>query len=188
MLFERGTLLFLYRPRVGVERVRGVDDVQRFMVVLEPDGKRRARELIIGRKRMPDPATHEREWAFVADAAEELEAVRDAEHAGEAGYALVTHEDHTHLEYVLHPPAPDRLQRRLGIRREASYVVEVRNPDAPAPRGAGLPESRRADFPPALRERFGDRRFIPLDPPDLLDHVGVELVLIGAGVEARHAR
>jgi hypothetical protein len=31
-----------------------------------------------------------------------------------------------------------------------------------------------------VRERFGDRRFIALDDPTLLDYEGTELVLIGA--------
>jgi hypothetical protein len=44
----------------------------------------------------------------------------------------------------------------------------------------GLPEESRPDLPQRLRERFHGRRFIPVDPPDLLDREGTELVLIGA--------
>lgn len=203
-ILERGELLFFYRPRVGVEQVRGLEDVQRFQLVLAPAGKRRVRRLIVGRKRLPDPATHEREWAFVAEVADDPEALRDdlerfdyrtrtrgvrvqpeARPAGEAGYAVVDHDGHTHLAYVLDEHVePDPMQRPLGIRPEASYIVAVRNPDAPAPPGTGLDPRRRPELPPALRERFGNRRFAPLDPPDFLDYAGVELVLIGA---AEHA-
>jgi hypothetical protein len=40
-VLEQGDVFFFYRPRVGVEEVRRLDDVQRFFVVLEPE--RRAR-------------------------------------------------------------------------------------------------------------------------------------------------
>jgi hypothetical protein len=43
-----------------------------------------------------------------------------------------------------------------------------------------LEPGRRADYPPELRRRFGNRRFIPVDPPSLLDYPGAELVFIGA--------
>ena len=36
-VLERGDIFFFYRPRVGVEQVRSLDDVQRFFVVLRPD-------------------------------------------------------------------------------------------------------------------------------------------------------
>ena len=201
---ERGALLFFYRPRVGVERVRGLGDVQRFFLVLAPDSKRLFRRLIVGRKRLPDPAAHEREWAFVAEVATDPEAIRDdlqrfeyrtrtrgtrvqreAQGAGSAVYVVVEHDGHTHLAYALDAPGdPDRLQRELGIRREASYIAAVRNPEAPAPPGAGLGTGRRAELPRALQARFAGRRFAPLDPPDFLDHGGVELVLIGAAEDA----
>jgi hypothetical protein len=185
-VLERGVLRFSYRPRVGVEHVRALDDVQRFFLVLAPVSKRRVRRLIVGRKRLPDPETHEREWAFVAEVADDPAALQaDAHPAGEAGYAVVEHDGHTHLAYALEPPRePDPLQRELGIRREASYIVAVRNPDAPAPPGVGLDAGRRADLPRTLRERFQQRRFAPLDPPDFLDHAGVEIVLIGAAEDA----
>jgi hypothetical protein len=148
--------------------------------VLAPAGGERVRTLIVGRKRLPDPNGHEREWAFVAGTEQP-----DARPAGEAVYVIADHEGHTHLAYALDPPRePEPLQRELGIRREPSYIVTVRNPDAPAPPGAGLDERRRADLPPALRERFQGRRFIPLNPPGFLDHAGVELVLVGASEHA----
>jgi hypothetical protein len=38
-ILEQGDVFFFYRPRVGVEEVRGLDDVQRFFCMLEPDGR-----------------------------------------------------------------------------------------------------------------------------------------------------
>jgi hypothetical protein len=198
-ILEDGDLFFFYRPRVGTERVEGIDDVQRFFFVLRPEGTDRYRLVTVGRKRLPDPRSHEREWAFVAgidgpkQIRDELErreyetrtrGVRvepEARPVGEARYAIVDHDGHTHLAYVLElPSTPGEAQRLFRIEHQASYVVAVRNPDAPAPPGAGLDEDRRAAFPPELLERFRGRRFVPLDPPGFLDYPGAELVLIGA--------
>jgi hypothetical protein len=194
-ILEWGDAHFLYRPRVGVEEVTGLDDVQRFFVILKPDGKRRYRRVFVGRKRLPDPRSHEREWAFVAEVTDDPEELRGkveeeprARLAGAGRYAIVDHDGHTHLAYALaEPRRPAPIQQELNVRPQASYVVAVRNPDAPAPRGAGLPEHRRAQYPPALRERFGGRRFIPADPPELLDYPGAELILIGAAEDASPA-
>jgi hypothetical protein len=49
----------------------------------------------------------------------------------------------------------------------------------PSP-GIDRPAVSDPDLPPDLLEQFGGRRFARLDPPDFLDHPGVEMVLIGA--------
>jgi hypothetical protein len=191
-ILEQGDAYFFYRPRVSAAEASGLGDVQRFFLILKPDGDRRYRRLIVGRKRLPDPGSHEREWAFVvevtddpAELRKEIEEEPRARPAGAARYVVADHGGHTHLAYAL-ARAPDdaRLQRDLNILPEASYVIAVRNPDAPASPGAGLPEHRRAQYPPELRERFAGRRFIPADPPALLDYPGAELVLIGAAEDA----
>ena len=87
----------------------------------------------------------------------------------------------THLASMLElPEEPGEVQRAFNIAREASYVATVRNPKAPAARGTGLDETRRAEFPRNLRMRFKGRRFTDLDPPDFLDHEGAEILLVGA--------
>ena len=94
---------------------------------------------------------------------------------------IVEHNGHSHLAYVLElPREPGPAQEAFRIRPEASYIVAVRNPDAEAPPNAGLRPSQRPVYPPEVRERFGNRRFIALDDPALLDYEGTELVLIGA--------
>ncbi|HKP88417.1 MAG TPA: hypothetical protein VJT75_00435 [Thermoleophilaceae bacterium] len=189
-ILERGDILFFYRPRVGVSEVRDLDDVQRFFIILAPEGSSRRRRLIVGRKRLPDPGAHEREWAFVADVVDDPGALREeltptGRPVGEGRYAVVDHGGHTHLAYRLElPQEPGEAQRMFAVLPEGSYVIAVRNPDAPAPEGAGLGETQRADFPRELRERFDGRRFIPVNPPTFLDHEGAELVLIGAAERA----
>jgi hypothetical protein len=203
-ILERGDLFFFYRPRVDTDRIDGLDDVQRFFFVLEPDEPQLFRRFIVGRKRLPDPSAHERAWAFVDEVAKRPEELREelerkvyetktrgtrvqpeARPAGEARYAIVEHDGHTHLAYALElPRRRGEVQKELGIEREASFIAAVRNPDAPAPRGTGLPRRERAEFPQRLLEQFHGRRFAPLNPPDFLDYEGAELVLIGAAEDA----
>jgi hypothetical protein len=198
-VLERGGVVFFYRPRVGASEVRSLADVARFSFVLAPDGHEDDRLLVVGRKRLPHPARHERAWALVADVSERPDDLRDdlrprvyetrtrgvrvqpgARPLGEGRYVLADHDGHSHLAYALERPAePGEAQRLFNLEREASFIVAARNPDAPAPPGAGLPRGRRAELPAELRERFAGRRWVAVDPA-LLDHEGVELVLIGA--------
>jgi hypothetical protein len=183
-VIEVGDVSFFYRPRAGVEEVRGLDDVQRFFFVLEPDRKRHFRRFAVGARRLPDPLSDERLWAFVSQVAEGDGAPPAASPVGEGRYGIIDHEGHTHLAYVLErPEEPGDAQRVLKIEREASYVIAVRNPDAPAPPGVGLPPHQRARLPQELLERFRDRRFIAVEAPELIDHERVEVVLIGASAD-----
>ncbi len=197
---EQGDIFFFYRPRLGVGEVRSLEDVQRFFFVLRPERTRRYRRIIVGRKRLPEPRQHEREWAFVADVTDDPGELRDellrqtyetrtrglrmepeARPVGEGRYVIVDHDGHAHLAYVLELPRhPGPAQDMFRVRPEASYVIAVRNPRAEAPPGMGLPPHERAQFPPELLERFGTRRFINVDDSRLLDFEGAELVIIGA--------
>lgn len=68
---EHGNIWFIYRPKVRAEDepeqdVDGIDDVERFHMVLRPDarsgGTARFRLMTIGAKRLPDTGEHERNW------------------------------------------------------------------------------------------------------------------------------
>jgi hypothetical protein len=201
-VLERGNIYFFYRPRVGLQAAAGPADVQRLYVILSPRGKRSYRLVIVAEKRLP-AVTGEgdrRSWGFVETVASRAEEVEDeldpkayetrtrgerqrpaARPAGEGIYAIVRHGDHTHLAYALELPVkPGEVQRAFNILEEASYIISVKNPEAPSPPGTGLDERRRAHFPAELRERFKGRRFIAVDPPDFLDYEGAEILLIGA--------
>lgn len=200
-ILERGDIYFVYRPKVEEESPRGLDDVQRLYMILGPEDEQRYRLVAIGRKRMPNvDEAGEQHWAFVERVAGEASDVEEelrretyetktrgerhlpaARPAGEGIYALTRHADHTHLAYALEPPEePDEVQREMNIKEEASYVISVKNPEKPSPRGAGLGEEREADYPKRLQERFGDRRFVAVYPPDFLDYEGAEVILVGA--------
>jgi hypothetical protein len=203
-ILERGDIYFLYRPRVGAEEAHGLKDVERFYIVLKPWRSREYRLIIVGRKRLPDPEEHNRFWAFVyrvfKDKKELNEELGEQKYetkthgvrnvaavrpAAEGIYAILRHGDHTHLAYVIElPKRQGPVEQDLNIKREASYIIAVRNPDTPRPAGAGLPPERDARFPTRLAEKFRGRKFIPIDPPVFLDYEGAELMLIGAAEDS----
>jgi hypothetical protein len=203
-LLETGAISFLHRPRVEELVADELDDVQRLLIVLEPDDAHVHRVIAIGRKRLPRAQRRERFWGYVdlvlydrRDLAAALGAqtygtkTRGLRHlpaarpAGDGEYSLEWHDDHAHLIYSLTHACDD------DVEREASYIVTVMNPD---PRAWGLVEPPSlqqelfddlethvtvpAPFPPRLQERFGDRRYAQLDTPEWLDHPGAELVFI----------
>jgi len=111
---------------------------------------------------------------------------------GEGVYRILRHESgggrgrapHTHLMYKLELPArgDGEPQEALNVEPEASFLVQVKNPD-PASGGGGfrgLQSKRRAAFPAHLQAAFGSRRYAPADPPDLLNYEGCELLLVAA--------
>jgi len=77
-LLERGHIYFAYRPKIDAEEVRGLEDVERFYVILSPRGRDSYRLLVVGQKRLPGIIGVEdhKGWAFVekvSSAAEEIE-------------------------------------------------------------------------------------------------------------------
>jgi len=200
-VLERGNIYFVYRPKVEHTSAAGLDDIQRFFVILSPFGNARYRLIVIGRKKLPAITDdQERSWGFVQKVAHKPEEIEDdldrltystatrgerhlspARPAGEGVYAIARHDDHTHLAFALElPERRGEVQEQLNIPREGSYIITVKNPDVDAPPGVGVQEEDRADLPQRLRERFHGRRFIPVDPPDFLDREGAEFVLSGA--------
>jgi hypothetical protein len=118
---------------------------------------------------------------------------------GEGVYRILRHEPggrrspHTHLVYKLELPtrADGEPQEAMNVEPEASFLVQVKNPNPPSGgRGdgdggggggfRGLQSKRRAAFPAHLQGAFGSRRYAPADPPDLLNYEGCELLLIAA--------
>lgn len=198
---ERGTVVFLYSPKVDHEHALGLDDVQRVHIVLEPDGGSRFRRLVVPRKRLPDVRAEgeDRLWSFVdevGDAPEEVAGAVDREEyetsrghrvqpgarlAGQGRYAVSRSGAHVHLDYTLELPVePGEVQEALNLAGEGRWAVWVKDPDA-----GGWPHVDRApEYTDELRARFDGRRSIPADPPAFLDHPGTELLLAAAGASA----
>ncbi|GBG86743.1 hypothetical protein CBR_g41808 [Chara braunii] len=166
--------------------------------------------LVIGRKSLPNPGETKRErpyWGFVEAAGKEAEEMKEAlggstystrtrgqryqpegRAVGEGVYALIRHHSrsttHTHLIYALEFPKGELgpPQQAFHIKRQASYIIQIKNPEVPAPVGAGggFRSGRKAQYPRHLQETFGSRRFIPLETPEFLEHEGCEFILIPA--------
>jgi len=72
-------------------------------------------------------------------------------------------------------------QKAFNIVKEGSYIITVKNPSAPVKVDApGLQLKEHANLPKELLDKFHGKRWMPANPPSVLDHERVELVIIGA--------
>jgi hypothetical protein len=101
--------------------------------------------------------------------------------AGEGKYSIVKHDGHTELAYLLElPEIPGPTQREFEIKKEASYIISVKNPDIKVPGFAAFSEDKKPRHSKGLMEKFGDRRWINVEDPELLNYENTQLLLIGA--------
>ena len=203
---EKGDIYFAYRPRVEQQGAEGLSDIQRFYMVMKPEGQARFRVAVLGRKRLPEAGDHERLWGFIESVAKQGSAVEDefrerrygtktrgkrtlpsVRAAGEGVYALIRRDRNLHLAYELElPRRTGEVQEELNIERQAAYVISIKNPEVDSPPGAGLPERDEADYPTTLEQEFRGRRFASEDPR-LLDYEGAEFILVGARTDPEGA-
>src|SRR5918992_512385 len=146
-VLEYGDIYFFYRPKVGSERVKGIDDVRRFFMVTAPEEtttntkgsgekekthSKHYRLFIIGKKSLPEirkseARSSERFWARVGGIFERPEDLTKellsdefrkgdlARPVGEGKYAIVKHEDHSELAYILElPKEPGEAQQEFN--------------------------------------------------------------------------
>jgi hypothetical protein len=174
MMMEEGSIAIVARPRVRREEIETLDDVQRMLWVLEPSSGAGRRVIVVGRKRLT-----RRFWAFVADG----DALGGrAQTLARGAYRIEAHGDHTHLDYELEGDCS--LCAQIGLPPHGSFLVSVMNPD-PARWYAdpqqvlfeGGEPAAATPFPPALQERFGEHRYLPL-APEFLQYVGAELLFV----------
>jgi hypothetical protein len=205
-IVERGDIFFAYRPRVEQDEVGGLGDVQRFFMILKPQGRAPLRLAVLGRKRLPEANEHERIWGFIDKIADSGSAIEGelreyrydtktrgertlpaARPAGEGKYALLQRGRNLHLTFELElPKRLGEVQEELNIPRQGAYILSIKNPEKPAPPGAGLPEREEAHYPEPLQQEFRNRRFATADP-HLLDFEGAEFILIGARTDPERA-
>jgi hypothetical protein len=203
-IVEHGDIFFFYRPKVGTEEVKDIENVQRFYMVTSPDNSKTNRIFLIGQKQLPEitegrSSSEERNWALNIATSSDPEEIRKeflpAEYetetrgtrrigaavpVGEGKYSIVEHEGHTELAYILEiPEVPGSSQREFEIKKEASYIISVKNPEIQVP-GYSAFLKRKPNYPISLKEKFGDRRWINADDPALLDYENTQLLLIGA--------
>ncbi|WOK96348.1 hypothetical protein Cni_G05055 [Canna indica] len=167
------------------------------------------RFIVMGKKSLPDPKQRSRPfWGFVELVTTKIEDIKaalqgeeyetatrghrhkpPARALAEGIYRILRHQSgrqtHTHLVYKLEFPPGDtenEPQESLNIEREASYLIQIKNPEQGGGSGGfgGLQSKRKASFPAHLQGQFGKRRFHAADPPDFLNYEGCELLLIAA--------
>jgi hypothetical protein len=171
-------------------------------------GKRKEtiyRLFLIGQKQLPEiiegkSTSKERNWALNTlttsnpdDIHKELAAaeyttetrgkrrIAAAIPAGEGKYSIVKHAGHTELAYLLElSEQPGPTQKEFEIRKEASYIVSVKNPNISVPGFAAFSSRKKPEYPGHLIKKFGDRRWISIDDPELLNYENIQLLLIGA--------
>ncbi|KAG6876797.1 hypothetical protein C0993_000383 [Termitomyces sp. T159_Od127] len=132
--------------------------------------------------------------------------VEPARLAARGAYAIVNNDPEvpskrtTHFGYhISHPRVPGDVQKELGIGQAASFVLQVKNPLAPAT-GPQQVHSKGAAYPEEImrgifgkggargREAYG-LRFARCEVPELLDYTGAEVLFIAtsAGEEGLEA-
>jgi hypothetical protein len=113
----------------------------------------------------------------------------------EGTYEIMSHEGHAHFSWhVAHFSAEDPVAAEIQVEDEADYILTVANPDPGAWGLVEVPDLQSSlfdelelhvplptPFPPALQQRFHNRRFTQLDSTQWLDHPGAELVFVGGG-------
>jgi hypothetical protein len=214
-MIEHGDIFFFYRPKVGTEEVKDVEDVQRFYMITVPEGGERKshsnknkdiyRLFLVGQKRLPEIAegkstSKERNWALnvltTSNAEDIHKELLPAEYttetrgkrrlaaaapAGEGKYSIVKHDGHTELAYLLElPEVPGPAQREFEVKKEASYIISVKNPEIKVPGFAAFSENKIPEYPRHVIEKFGDRRWINVEDPELLNYENTQILLIGA--------
>src|ERR671911_1276522 len=209
-IIEQGDIFFFYRPKVDTEEVKDIKDVQRFYMVTTPEEEEKEKKkndiyrlFLIGQKQLPEivegkSTSEEKNWALnilttsnpddihkellPAEYTTETRGKRRlaaAAPAGEGKYKIVKHDSHTELAYILElPEIPGPTQREFEIKKEASYIISVKNPDVRVPGFAA--SEKNPEYPKTLKEKFGDRRWINVEDPGLLNYENTQLLLIGA--------
>src|SRR5919199_104135 len=200
-ILEQGDIYFFYRPKKDAQEVKGIEDVRRFFMVTAPEqnNSQLYRLFVIGKKSLPEvrkteARASERYWARVGGIfrdANELtkELLSDefrrgdaARPVGEGKYAIIKHQNHTELAYILElPKEPGEAQKELGIEKEATYVISVINPKIP--RQSNLPTTEEPPkYPQEVLNEFNEtENFVPLSKDTkLIDYQNAQIILIGA--------
>jgi Protein of unknown function (DUF2795) len=210
---EYGDIFFFFRPKIeATEEVKGLEDVQRFYMVICPeqgkDNKTKSiyRLFLLGAKQLPEIAegktkSTERNWALNILTTSNPEDIKQeilvpAEYStktkgerrmpaafpvGEGKYSIVQHDNHTEVAYILElPQALGPTQREFEIKKEASYIISVKNPDISVKGYAAFSSTRKPEYSKDLQEKFGNKRWINVDDPELLNYENTQLLLIGA--------
>jgi len=203
---ERGHIFFFYRPKVGKETTHNFAEVQKTYIILYPETKgiNHCRLLIVPKKKLPDVnKKSDKVFSFVDHVGtidDVVSFLRDTEYSTKAGakrkqagarlvargvYLLANHKEpksketfnnHVHLAYVLtHPAEPTPLQKDFKIMDEGDFIVQVKNPSEKSS-FVQHTEMPKED----IKKLFAEHKFVPLNPPEMIEFKGAEIILIAA--------
>lgn len=166
-----------------------------------PKEKKIYRLFIIGKKSLPEirkteARSSERFWAQVGGifydsqnlvedlTADEYKKGDAARPVGEGKYAIIEHQSHAELAFILEMPQEiGEAQKELGIQKEASYIITVINPYKPVSEGYTTAEAERPKYPEDIQKYLNktDGKFIPLSQNlTLINYQNAQIILIGA--------
>ncbi|KAJ5816475.1 hypothetical protein N7447_008708 [Penicillium robsamsonii] len=179
---------FVLRPTVlGAEFNQGQGAV---------DKDASCRLMMLPKKKFPT-SPKERDMGFVEKAGQSMQslhekfiagttyqtATRGERHTEEARpyaegvYAITSTPRASHLAYILTIPAEvGDLQEDFGLRERGSWIIQSKNPKFAGPPVGRLP--KEPEFPPSVLEKFGDLRWVPLQP-EFLDYPNSQFLMIG---------
>jgi DNA-binding PadR family transcriptional regulator len=159
------------------------------------------RLFIIGKKSLPEirkteARSSERFWAQVGGifydsknlvedlTADEYRKGDTARPVGEGKYAIIEHQNHAELAFILEMPQEiGEAQKELGIQKEASYIITVINPYKPVSEGYTTAEAERPKYPKDVQNYLTktEGKFIPLSQNlTLINYQNAQIILIGA--------
>jgi DNA-binding PadR family transcriptional regulator len=159
------------------------------------------RLFIIGKKSLPEirkteARSSERFWAQVGGifydsknlvedlTADEYRKGDAARPVGEGKYAIIEHQNHAELAFILEMPQEiGEAQKELGIQKEASYIITVINPYKPVSEGYTTAEAERPKYPKDVQNYLTktEGKFIPLSQNlALINYQNAQIILIGA--------
>ena len=159
------------------------------------------RLFIIGKKSLPEirkteARSSERFWAQVGGifydskklgedlTAEEFRKGDAARPVGEGKYAIIEHQNHTELAFILEMPQEiGEAQKELGIQKEATYIITVINPNKPVQEGYSTAQAERPKYPEDIEKYLNNiqDKFISLSQNlNLINYQNAQVVLIGA--------
>ncbi|GKZ23086.1 hypothetical protein AbraCBS73388_009431 [Aspergillus brasiliensis] len=165
---------------------------------VEPGAK--CRLLMLPKKKFPTSA-RERDMGFVEKAGQSMKSLQESFIAGdtyetstrgertvpearpfaEGVYAITSTTRASHLAYVLTiPETIGSIQEDFGLHSRGSWIVQSKNPKYPGPSYAQI--QKDPEYPESVREKFGDYRWVPLQP-EFIDYPNAQFLMIGEATD-----
>ncbi len=198
-LLERGDIFFFYRPAHAGPTPGSLLDVNRFHIVLRPEGGERLRYLTVGKKRLParragPPQLGIRGRRVRGPGGAARRAAGRGRRSGHqprrqparrpcrparASTRLVRRGRNTRARLCARAPrAARRSPARVQHRPPRPSDRDHQEPRVPSPEGIGLDEERKAPSPRNSRSASAPASGSAPTRPPFLDHEGAEFLLI----------